>query len=54
MLFNLKRTKYTQLDSRIETDNICCFILLSGLRKLKILVKNHTKEKMNVLFCRDI
>ncbi len=30
----MKRTKYTQLDSRIETDNIRCFILLSGLRKL--------------------
>ncbi len=23
-----------QLDSRIETDNIRCFILLSGLRKM--------------------
>jgi hypothetical protein len=34
MLFDLKRTKYSQLDSGIETDNIRCFILLSGLRKL--------------------
>ncbi len=32
MLFDLKRTKYIQLDSGIETDNIRCFILLSGLR----------------------
>jgi hypothetical protein len=33
MLFDLKRTKYIQLDSGIETDNIRCFILLSGLQK---------------------
>jgi hypothetical protein len=34
LLFYLKRTKYIQLDFGIETDNIRCFILLSGLRKL--------------------
>jgi hypothetical protein len=28
--------KYTQLDFRIETDNIRCFISLSGLRKVYV------------------
>jgi hypothetical protein len=36
MLLDLERTKYTQLDFRIETDNICCFISLSGLQKGKV------------------
>ncbi len=36
MLFDLKRMKYTQLDFRIETDNIRCFISLSGLRKVYV------------------
>ena len=46
MLFNLKRTKYSQLDSGIE--NIRCFILSSGLRKLvaaKDELRNILKSK---------
>jgi hypothetical protein len=44
----MKRTKYTQLDSRIETDNIRCFILLSGLRKTKIKIKIKIKIKNKI------
>ncbi len=36
MLFDMKRTKYIQLDFRIETVSICYFISLSGLQKITI------------------
>ncbi len=41
VVIRCEENEINQLDSRIETDNIRCFILLSGLRKLVAAKDEH-------------
>jgi hypothetical protein len=55
VIIRCEENEINQLDFRIQTDNIRCFILLSGLRKLNSIVQiNRTDHLFICIFLKRI